>query len=58
MNDWTIRRCCQCGALESDVEAEFIVEQRSDRPDRIWHVVANGLRRCGLLVAVDDEVES
>jgi hypothetical protein len=51
---WQIRRCDNCGALESDPNVELIVERRSDQVDRVIHVVGGGLRRCGALVAVDE----
>jgi hypothetical protein len=52
--DWQIRRCSSCDALESDPNAEFVVEQRTGQVDRVVHVVGGGLRRCGVLVTVDE----
>jgi hypothetical protein len=52
--DWQIRRCDQCGRLESDQTVELVVEQRTGQPDRVVHVVGGGLRRCGILVVVDE----
>jgi hypothetical protein len=54
--DWQIRRCDSCGALESDASVELVVEQRTGQPDRVVHVVAGGLRQCGVLVVVGEAV--
>jgi hypothetical protein len=51
--DWQIRRCDQCGRLESDPSVELVVERRSGQPDRVVHVVADGLRKCGVMVGMD-----
>ena len=52
--DWQIRRCDQCGRLENDPAVELVVEQRTGQPDRVVHVVADGLRKCGVMVVVDE----
>jgi hypothetical protein len=48
--NWTIRRCDQCGRLESDPNVELIIERRNGEPDQVVHVVAGGLRKCGVMV--------
>lgn len=53
---WQLRRCDVCGTLETDANAEFVVEQRTGQVDRVIHIAGGGLRRCGLLVAVDEAV--
>ena len=50
--DWIIRRCDSCGKLESEPAVELINERRQGEPDRVAHVVAGGLRRCGYLIEV------
>jgi hypothetical protein len=51
---WQLRRCDSCGRLESDPTVELLVEQRSGQPDHIVHVVGGGLRKCGVMVVVDE----
>ena len=51
----TIRVCSTCGAREDDLGATFVFDQASDE---IVHLIGNGLYRCGVLVALDDEVKS
>jgi hypothetical protein len=53
---WIMRRCDSCGVLESDRDAEFVVERRIGDVDRVVHLVGGGLRQCGVLVVVDEAV--
>ena len=55
--DWQIRRCDQCGRLESDPSVELVVEQRTGQVDRVVHLGDGGLRQCGVLVTVDGDGE-
>ncbi|MGD0287394.1 MAG: hypothetical protein ABSC31_13640 [Acidimicrobiales bacterium] len=47
MQDWTLRRCEQCGVLESDLRAVLVVDNHGD----VVHL-QDGMFRCGLVVDV------
>ena len=53
---WQLRRCDACGMLETDANAEFVVERRIGEVDRVVHLAGGGLRQCGVLVVVDEAV--
>jgi hypothetical protein len=42
--------------LETDANAEFVVERRIGEVDRVVHLAGGGLRQCGVLVVVDEAV--
>jgi hypothetical protein len=49
--DWQIRRCNQCGALESDPTIALAFDWYNGE---VVHLTGGGVLRCGALVAVDD----
>jgi hypothetical protein len=49
--DWQIRRCNQCGALESDPTIALAFDWYNGE---VVHLTGGGVLRCGALAAVDD----
>ena len=52
MQDWTLRRCSECGVLESDQRAVLVVDRGGD----VVHL-RDGMFPCGVVVDVTQHDE-
>ena len=53
MTDWQLRRCDNCGRLETDASVALAFDWVTGE---VVHLAGNGLQRCGSLVVVNEVV--